>query len=166
MLIRAARPEDAPAIARVHVDSWRSTYRGLVPDAYLDGLAYERSEAMLSRALGSGGIVFVAVDDADGRVFGFASGGPQRDRELPYSGELYAIYLLAGDQGRGAGRGLVGAMMGALRAAGHANMQVWVLAENPSRHFYEHLGGKRLCTKRIEIGGATLEEIAYGWDQI
>jgi GNAT superfamily N-acetyltransferase len=165
LIIRAATPEDAPAIARVHVDSRRSTYPGLMPEAYLASLSYERSEAFWTRILTSGGLVFVAVDD-DSRVFGFASGGPQRDAKFPYSGELYAIYLLAGDQGRGAGRKLVQALMGALRAAGHTDMLVWVLAANPSRGFYEHLGGKPVGAQQVEMGGVAVEEVAYGWDSI
>jgi hypothetical protein len=42
--VRRARLQDAAAIARVHVDAWRSTYRGIVPDEHLDGMSYERSK--------------------------------------------------------------------------------------------------------------------------
>ena len=45
MLLRPAEPVDAMAVARVHVRSWQVGYRGLLPDAYLDGLrAEERAE--------------------------------------------------------------------------------------------------------------------------
>lgn len=43
---------------------------------------------------------------------------------------------------------------------------LWVLADNPSRGFYEHMGGKELCSKTIQIGGADLLEVAYGWDSL
>ncbi len=36
MLIRPARPADIPTMARVYVETWRATYRGILPDAYLD----------------------------------------------------------------------------------------------------------------------------------
>ncbi len=45
-------------------------------------------------------------------------------------------------------------------------MLVRVLAENPARKFYEALGGQLLKAKPIEIGGATLDEVAYGWTDI
>ena len=38
-LIRAVRPGDARPIAEAHVQSWQATYRGLLPDSYLQGLA-------------------------------------------------------------------------------------------------------------------------------
>ena len=41
MTIRHAEPGDARGIAEVHVSSWRTSYRGIVPDARLDELDVE-----------------------------------------------------------------------------------------------------------------------------
>lgn len=30
MIIRGASQDDAPSIARVHIDTWRTTYRGIL----------------------------------------------------------------------------------------------------------------------------------------
>ena len=49
--VREATPADAPGIARVHVDAWRTTYRGLVPDSYLAGLSYADRQTMWERIL-------------------------------------------------------------------------------------------------------------------
>ena len=46
---------------------------------------------------------------------------------------------------------------------GHNAMLLWVLSSTPSRGFYKTIGGKFLKTKLIEIGGKSLEEVAYGW---
>ena len=163
--IRTAQPEDASGIARVHVDSWRTTYRGIVADDVLEQLSEERRSAFWRRAIGdpgSTGLHFVAVDDEDG-VVGFASGGPERDRIDGYSGELFAIYLLSTHQRRGIGNQLVARVATGLVHAGHSTMLVWVLADNPSRHFYAALGGRAVANKPIDIGPDTLEEVAYGW---
>jgi hypothetical protein len=40
---------------------------------------------------------------------------------------------------------------------------LWVLAENPSRKFYERLGGQLVYEKTVTIGGVPLIEVAYGW---
>ncbi|MER3443492.1 MAG: GNAT family N-acetyltransferase, partial [Meiothermus sp.] len=78
MTVRPARPDDAPAIARVHVDSWRETYAGIVPNEFLAGLSYERREQMWRSGLehpGWKGGLFVA-EDPEHRVVGFVAGGP------------------------------------------------------------------------------------------
>jgi hypothetical protein len=40
---------------------------------------------------------------------------------------------------------------------------VWVLRANPSRFFYERLGGRPCGERPIPIGGVTVEAVAYGW---
>ena len=167
-MIREARPEDAPAIARVHVDSWRSTYTGIVPDEHLAALSYERREQGWRDALSNPdhpSFVYVAGDEA-GKVVGFASGGPEREGHPDYKGELYAIYIFAEYQRRGLGRQLTQAVARRLLNAGTSSMLVWVLAGNPGRAFYEALGGQYLSEKKITIGEKELVEVAYGWKDI
>ncbi|MGI8552346.1 MAG: GNAT family N-acetyltransferase [Dehalococcoidia bacterium] len=166
--VREARPEDAQVIAQVHVDSWRSTYRGIVPDAHLAGLSYERRQQFWSVTLKTAEAkesVYVA-EDAAGEVVGFASAGPERSGSPDYTGELYAIYLLQAFQRQGFGRRLTHAVSERLLRLGHTSMLLWVVAENPARHFYESIGGRPVQSQPIEIGGTKLEEIAYGWDDI
>lgn len=170
MTVRPARIQDAPQIARVHVDSWRATYSGLVPEDFLAAMSYEDFEARwrswLGGALGVRGTFWVAESSA-GKIVGFASGGPRRDESYPrYESELYTAYLLRQYQRRGLGRRLLGAVAGGLLADGKRSMLAWVLAENPSRTFYEVVGGKLLGSQEIEIGGAALEEVALGWNDI
>ena len=168
MTVREARVGDAAAIARVHVDSWRTTYRGIVPDDYLAQLSYEAREQWWQRALtGADRRQFVYVaEDAGGEIVGFASGGPQRNGDPVYTGELYTVYLLATHQGRGLGRALTRAVAERLAEAGMQAMLVWVLAANPACRFYEALGGHRLRTQPIRIGSTELEEVAYGWPDV
>jgi hypothetical protein len=95
MLIREAEITDAAAIARVHVDSWRTTYVGIVPTDHLAGLSYEQREQEWHRTLSiPTGLEFVYVaEDTAGNVIGFAWGGPERSGHPVYKGELFAIYL-------------------------------------------------------------------------
>ena len=51
IVIRPARGGDAEAIARVRVDSWRETYRGMIPQAYLDAMKLEQSRALWEKVL-------------------------------------------------------------------------------------------------------------------
>jgi len=165
--IRPAVPEDAPAIARVHVDTWRSTYPGIVPDSYLAGLSYAASGARWRQHLEQPGgeLTFLALDPA-GVVIGFASCGPLREPAPGFDGELYGLYLLAAWHGCGIGRGLFTHAAHNLIQRGFRSMLLWVLRDNQTRAFYEHLGGEPVGEKTIEIGGTSLIDVAYGWPEL
>ena len=162
--IRQARTEDAKSIAFVHVESWRTTYAGIVPDDYLASLNPEQRAEMWRERFNAGTALIVA-EDASG-VFGFASAGQLRDPIDGYDAELYAIYLLQREQKRGAGRMLVRKLSQRLGSDGFRSLVVWVLARNPSVGFYVHLGGLPVAQKEVEIGGSQLTELAFGWPNL
>jgi ribosomal protein S18 acetylase RimI-like enzyme len=168
MRIRLASPDDADGMARVHVDSWRAAYKGIVPDAHLASLSYEQRAARWRDNFATANrntFVYVA-EGTHGRVIGFAGGGPERDGDPNYTGELYALYLHPDYFRQGIGKQLAQTVAHRLIQDGMSSMLVWVLAQNPSRAFYEALRGKYLYEKPIEIGGANLIEVAYGWPDI
>lgn len=165
MNVRRARLQDAAAIARVHVDTWRSTYRGIVPDEHLDGMSYERSQRNWEERISDAdrrNTLFVGEDD-EGSVVGFAACGAARDDARDYESELYAIYVNQNMQGKGLGRRLVLSVAQDLKARGFGSMLTWVLADNPYKQFYESIGGTRVKTKEVAVGGRILSERGYGW---
>ncbi len=166
MTIRSAVQDDAAAIARVHLESWKTTYPGIVPQAYIDGLEVENGIRNWQERLAQDGAPLVFVAEEEAGIFGFAAGGRMMHPVEGFDGELGAIYLLASHQKRGAGAALVRRMAGALRERGFQSMVVWVLKANPSRRFYERMGGVLVGEQEIEIGGVTLPEVAYGWRNV
>ena len=75
--IRRAAPADAEAIARVRIEGWRQSYKGLVPQASLDAMSVEASVPMWTRVLAAPGDragVFVAAS-GDGVVGARTPGG-------------------------------------------------------------------------------------------
>jgi ribosomal protein S18 acetylase RimI-like enzyme len=165
--VRRARQADAAGIARVHVESWRDTYRGIIPAAYLANLSWEQQTREWRRHLTvAGNASFVAESDRDG-IVGFANGGPERSgRSSRYFAEIYVLYLLKEYQRQGLGRDLVAAFAREIMAIGLWSMVIWVLAENTSRSFYEALGGEPVAQKTTSVGGARLIEVAYGWRDV
>jgi GNAT superfamily N-acetyltransferase len=161
IFVRTAEQQDAEAIARVHVASWRSTYKGIVPEAYLAGLDEGERVQQWRQWLTLPVRVYVA--ELDGEVVGFVSGGALREPLAGCDGELFAIYLLERVQGQGIGTALLRRLAEGLRADGFQGMAVWVLERNPAVGFYEAAGAERVTGKEIEIGGAVLRETGLVW---
>lgn len=167
-VIRRAAPADAAGIGKVYVESWRATYPGLIPDGYLLGMSEEATAERWTRQLAqpdAEGAVQVAMDASLGLV-GFGSCGLQRTRVDGYVGEVFTLYLLDVVQGCGLGRRLMAAMAAEMLGRGVLSALVWVLRDNPSRWFYERLGGRRVGEQSICLGRVLLPEIAYGWSDL
>ena len=165
MNIREADATDAEHIARVHLESWRTTYPGIIPQVYIDSLRMEDGIARWQERLDGHGPLTLVAEDATG-IFGFASGGATVHPVEGFDAELGAIYLLASHQARGAGRALVRGVAERLQAQGFRSMVVWALRDNAACGFYERIGGVRVAEKFIEIGGIALPEVAFGWRDI
>jgi GNAT superfamily N-acetyltransferase len=162
--IRAAVQADAYAIAQVHVESWRTTYAEILPDAYLAGLDQALRTKLWQEWLAGPTVIFVA--ERHGRVVGFAHAGPNREPTDSCDAELYALYLLKEAQGIGIGTALLRATASELTVRNFKGMAVWVLEQNRSRMFYERTGAHMAANKVIEIGGVKLMEVAYTWPDL
>lgn len=156
--IRRAVMKDAGAIARIQIESWQETYRKIIPDAYLDQLSQEKREPGWRKSLAEGP-VFVALDQTN-EIVGFANGGPNRKNDAT-EGELYVLYLLKSHQGQGTGKRLFDHVLEDLGRKGFPSCIVSVLADNPSRHFYERFGGRLVSEQSIARGGKQLVEYTY-----
>jgi ribosomal protein S18 acetylase RimI-like enzyme len=169
MIVREAKIADAPAIARVNVDTWRTAYRKIIPADYLANLSYEKRESnwqeILSNVKKTGDFVCVAETDS-GEIVGFAAGGGERTGKYVYQGELFAIYILEEYQRQGIGRQLVGSVARKLAELSLNSMLVWVLGDNSACSFYECLGGEKVAEEQTSRAGVILKEIAYGWKDI
>lgn len=166
LVLREAAASDAEGIARVMVETWRTTYPGLVDQNYLDRLSVADLKLRWVRILGerrhSNGVFVVEVPETG--VVGFASCGRERDLDRTFLGELYAIYLMDAHQRAGWGRRLVAAGARWLEEHGMGSMLVWVLRDNlPARRFYERLGGEYVAETRRPLGEIEIDEVSYGW---
>lgn len=162
--IRTARTGDAPGIAHVHTQSWRETYRGLMPGDFLERMtssaAQERRETSWGQTIEiSRERVYVA--DLNGEIVAFASVGPARDHP-GYDDELMTLYSLQTVQGHGIGRQLLHHAMQDSRTGGAKNMALWVLDRNPTRQWYARQG----ATEAGEKQEGELREIRMVWDDL
>lgn len=178
MSVRAARVEDAPAMARVFVDTFHAAHRGQISDWLLWTRTYETSErgwaetiAELEAEAEPGECVLVAQGDA-GEIIGVVMCGPAKPweddraaREGRPTGEVYALHVGRGYQRRGVGRELVRGMARFLAGRGCRRLLIGVLAVNhPARRFYEAIGGRLVGQRLFDDEGVLLDEVVYAWD--
>jgi GNAT superfamily N-acetyltransferase len=163
MEIRSARPEDALAVARVHVSSWQKGYRGLLPDAYLDSLQPEERAPRYDFANTDPHAFQTIVGVEDGEVIGFATTCPARDPELAGLGELAAFYVDPRAWGRGVGQALMAASRVRLSNLGFQRACLWLLDGNVrADRFYRRDGWAPDGHKRTDtVWAITVNEARY-----
>lgn len=163
-VIRPATPEDAPGIAKVHTQSWAETYRGLMPDDFLDRMtsnaARARRETTWVQTITQQRERVYAAE-WNGEIVAFASVGPARDHP-GYDDELMTLYSLKNAQGKGIGRQLLQQAMQEAQANGAKNMALWVLDVNPTRQWYARQG----ATEAGEKQEGELREIRMVWNDL
>jgi ribosomal protein S18 acetylase RimI-like enzyme len=176
--IRPARLEDAPAMARVSVDTFFSAHGDQLPREVLDGRrthwTYADSERAFRRDLEglaadstSRDCFLVATDDATDEIVGVGVGIASERGLFANAGEVIFLYVRQSHQGCGLGRGLVRTIATHLVRHGMTSLVITVLDANaPARQFYEALGGRIVGEGKFEDEGMTLREVVYGWDDI
>jgi ribosomal protein S18 acetylase RimI-like enzyme len=162
-LIRKALPDDAPAIARAHVDSWRSAYRGLLPDDRLARLDHLHMAKRFRETIATGS-EDIYVAEETGTITGFLAVGPCRDRDTDQESarEIYALYLSPQFWRRGIGRGLCEKAEEILKSQGCSKALLWVFEDNRrARRFYEAMGFTADGSRKVLDMGAYVNAVRY-----
>ncbi|WP_188207246.1 GNAT family N-acetyltransferase [Alkalibacillus aidingensis] len=166
MKIREATISDATGIGKVHVDAWITTYKGIVPDEYLDRLTYEKRTRLWESNISKEDQYICVAETNDNEIVGFASGGKRVTNHLDHSGDLTSIYILKEYQGQGIGKGLMKQMFTKFTELGYKTIFVEVLESNESRFFYEGFNAKFYEKTTITIQDKELDLLIYQWKDI
>ncbi len=167
--LRDAGPDDASALTRLHIDSWRETYTGLLPDGLLSDLenspyhsleSWRQTFARLEEPA-----AVLLVEDAAGVPVAYAE-FKRHDGVLPeFRGEILRIYVRGSHQRRGLGRRLMNAMAQRMAATNLTPIVLWVLEANEAAaRYYAGLGAERIHRQVAFMwNGISVPEIAFGW---
>ena len=166
-IIRTAQAQDAESIAHVQVTSWRSAFRTIASDEYLDHMVSEENQAADWKEILADPEQVVFVAEKESRVIGYAWAHQEDDASIVWDSELISMHILPEYKRQSIGRRLFAAVAKKLKERGTTSLYLWVLKENhPSRKFYEALGGQLAGEHQIELGDRELAEVAYGWRDI
>lgn len=152
IVVRPAELGDVPGLARVHVESWRETYRGQVPDEVLDDPSFiERRERFWTAVITDdrpGVNRRAAAAILDGKVVGAALASTPTDDDATWPQQLYVLYTYAAVHGRGAGAALLGTVLDLDEPAA-----LWVADPNPrAQAFYRKQGFEPDGVSKVEDG--------------
>ena len=161
--LRIARASDAAEIADIHVSSWRVTYRGMLPDRYLDHMDRRRLAERWRRRASSPGRERIVVATRDGRVTGFTSFGPAA-AEPEFAGEVTMLYVRPELEGLGIGGALLEGALGDLAGSPRYWALIWVLEANDRAiAFYRAHGFRPDGARRLDhFAGAAVPVIRCG----
>jgi RimJ/RimL family protein N-acetyltransferase len=163
ILIREMKIEDIPDITALHILSWQSAYRGIVPDHFLNSLDIEeRIERNKQYFYTNDGITIYCIMAKEGPMIGELAIGKSRDNDIPQAGEIIGIYLLPEYWGMGCGKKAMDFAVSTLRELGFSTILLWVFEDNiRAREFYEKYGFRIEGKKEEVTFGKQLTEIRY-----
>lgn len=157
---------DKECIAKVHVASWRTTYKGIIPDTFLANLSYEQFTAIWDENLKREDNFIIVVENDEGEIVGFADSYKKESNKEENAIDLTSIYLLETYQGRGLGKLLLKKLFTHYKDQGYTKVFVEVLEDNKTCYFYEYYGAEFVKTVQIKIGGKVLNESIYVWQSV
>lgn len=169
IIIRAAEQRDASTLGILVVDTWRETYAGIFPDDFFSDFTYEKqiekSGSIIEQCSpGTGPLIAI---NSRGQAVGYALGGANKNENLSFDSELHALYLLKSYQGQGVGKRLFRRVVERESSRGSRSLFTWVVTENPTRQFYEKMGGESTGSVQTRnFGSKSLEETTLGWPVI
>lgn len=168
-MIREANVQDARSISQIKVNGWKTAYKGIVDDEFLNNMSYEENYEKVYQRLSDKDSAanvktYVYEDDDTKEILGFVTFGEvyEKEKDYEYDSELYAIYVKPEEKGRGIGKELITFVKRYFKNLGYRNMILYCLKDNlPSRGFYERMGGVVSKEKENMIGSQLLKEVGY-----
>ncbi|MBE0600495.1 MAG: GNAT family N-acetyltransferase [Firmicutes bacterium] len=140
-VFRAATPDDAPAMVRLVTVAWQTAYRGILSDAYLDGIDPAVRTPRVRESILTDPRFWYYVLEQDGDIVGVSGLCALPDEDLRGAGEIKVFYIRPDKQGQGLGKLMMRHALDALMDRGFPRAALWVLTDNrPARAFYEAMG--------------------------
>ncbi len=162
---RCGRLSDVPAVARVHVESWRRSFAGIAPKDFLDKMSVDKRVEALAERFNQCPYSMLVAEHREQGIVGFGDFGAPR-LEVDHDAQIYSFYLLPEFQRNGLGTRLFKRCVSRLAKDGVRSLCLDSLEVSPYRAFYEKMGGRIVGRDRHDLDGEYFETVIYGWDDI
>ena len=163
--IRKATLHDAEQISKVHVATWKMTYKGFLSESFLENVTPESRYILWRKNIDDSNKIILVVEK-NTEIIGFIAGDSVKSEEYEqYDGILTALYFKKEEQGKGYGRQLLHELLTEFTKRGYRNCIVKVLKESNCKHFYEKLGAVHIDDQQLE-GFENLTLSTYAWKKI
>ncbi|MBM6745505.1 GNAT family N-acetyltransferase [Drancourtella massiliensis] len=164
LTIRRMTKEDIPDMVNIQVRSWQIAYRGIVDDSYLDSIDIE--EKISKREQDYLETEFIVAEE-DSKIVGFCR-YTDNNQFSPFMSdidcELIALYVAPSLKRKGIGKKLFEYTKNDLINRERESMIIWCLKDNePSKKFYQKMGGKIVAEKAVDMGGKTYYEVGFAY---
>ena len=171
IIIEKMKENDIETVAKIFVNSWKIAYKGIIDEKYLQSLNIaERVEEIKENYLDKNhdkNYIVAKVKETK-EIVGVARYGErldELDKFKKYDGEIHALYVKPGLLRKKIGSKLLKYAIKKLNEQGKRKMLLWCLKDNePSRKFYERMGGILLGEKAYIIGGKEYPVVGYGYE--
>ncbi len=164
--IRPATAEDVPQIAKVHVESWQRSFKGIAPEDYLNSMSVDKRKEVFAERLSDPTYKMLVADEAENGVVGFIDFGTPEFENYGYGARVYSFYLLPEFQRKGLGRRLLAYCFDRMTKDGYTSMCLDTLEMSPYRKFYEKNGGKVIAHDSHKLGDTKYATVVYGWENL
>jgi ribosomal protein S18 acetylase RimI-like enzyme len=163
MIIRDALITDSENIGLLHARSWRTAYRGILSDEYLDNdLETERKQYWHSKLLTLTSKDFVLVAEDNNNLLGFAA--VLDEPEAGYDALIDNLHVQPDIKGQGIGGKLMKAIAERLHASARKSAYLWVLNGNTSAaEFYKSKGGQPADQSTGKFGNEAVAKTRFVW---
>lgn len=160
LIIRNLSIEDVNDVAKIKIESWKKTYKGIVDDSYLNSLSLSNQISKFKECVGSTNFIVAILN---GKVVGFCRFVYDNSfsQDIGYvDSELTALYVHPDMEGQGVGKGLFSYVIDSFYKNNKETMILWCLEDNVnSIKFYKHMGGKIKEKKQVMIGDKEYGEV-------
>lgn len=164
--IRDAVPADVPQIAKVHVESWKQSFKGIAPEDYLNSLSIEKREKVFKERMAENSYRMLVAEDREKGIVGFIDFGKPDFENFGYDARIFSFYFLPEFQRRGLGERLFKTCIERIAEEGFKSVCLDTLEMSPYRRFYEKHSGTIVARDKHSLGEREFATIIYGWNAL
>lgn len=169
-MIRQAKIGDEKEIAKIIIDSWKVSYRGIIEDDYLDKLNYkikeEKQRKYITEQKKKGYYIYVYKDDIINKILGFIILGPPQKKEIiNFDMEIYELYIEPNNKFKGIGTKLINFAKKEMILLGFRNICLRCLSDNLlGIRFFLKMGGVILKEENLVVGNKSVKNMYIGFN--